>query len=108
MIGKGFQENVAIDEGVNKAGVRTIYRWEGDELITQQQQDMEPVLEYVRQQREALAGAAWGEGRAVGHIPELYYPQIVAIKDRAERGKAIKQFFVDHPEFCYYPAYLKQ
>lgn len=106
-IGKGFQENLVLDEGVNKAGVRTILRWEGDELITQRQQDMEPVLAYVKMRREQLEGQPWGEGREVGHIPELYYPQIAAIKDRKERSAAVKQFFVDHPQFCFYENYLQ-
>ncbi len=104
---KGYSENVELDEGLDENNVRTILRWEGDELITQKQQDMEPVLKYVQERREQLAGLNWGEGREVGYIPPLYYPQINAITDRKERGKAIKQFFRDHPQFCYYDAYLK-
>lgn len=106
-IGSGYQENLSLDEGVSKSGIRTILHWEGDEFITQKQQDMEPILRYVQQRREELAGVGWGEGREVGYIPELYYPQINAITDRKERGQAIKQFFRDHPQFCYYDAYLK-
>lgn len=106
-IGPGYSENVSIDEGTDENGVRTIFHWEGDELITQNQQDMEPVLRYVQARREQLAGKPWGEGREVGYIPSLYYPQINAIVDRKERGKAVKQFFLDHPQFCYYEAYLK-
>lgn len=107
-VGSGFQENVSIDEGVNKAGVRTIYHWEGDEFITQQQQDMEPILAYVKARREQLEGQSWGEGKEIGYIPELYYAQIARIEDRKARGLAVKQFFHDHPQFCYFPRYLKK
>lgn len=96
-----------MDEGLDPNGVRTILHWEGDELITQKQQDMTQALEHVKLQRERLDGLPWGEGREVGYIPAIYYPQIMSIKDRKERGKAVKQFFRDHPQFCYYPAYLK-
>lgn len=104
---KGYAENLSLDEGTSKAGVRTILHWEGDEFITQRQQDMEPVLAYVKARREQLAGQPWGEGREVGHIPELYYPQIAAITDRDQRREAVKQFFADHPQFCFYENYLK-
>jgi hypothetical protein len=108
-IGKGFQENVAIDEGMSPTGVRTIFHFEGDCLITQLQQDMEPALAYVQMRREQLAGQPWGEGREVGYIPELFLQAIntKAGGDKQYRRALVRQFFRDHPMFCYYDAYLK-
>lgn len=107
MIGKGFQENTEIDEGADHNGIRTIVRFEGDELIIQKQQDMEPILAHVQQMRERNHGRGWGSGVEVGHIPQLFLDRINAIVDRDDRNKAIKAFFRANPAFCAYPAYLK-
>ena len=104
---KGYSENVSIDEGVNACGVRTIFHFEGEDLITQKQQDMTQALEHVRQMRERNEGKSWGEGKEVGHIPALFYAPMLLEPDRDKRKKMVKQFFRENPAFCAYPAYLK-
>lgn len=97
-----------IDEGIDpRTGVGTRFHFQGDQMIAERYQDMEGVLEYVREMREKLAGQPWGEGKPIGYIPPLFYSQIQLIRDRHERSKAVKAFFREHPAFCYYPAYLK-
>lgn len=104
----GYSENVDIDEGVDpETGVRTIIKFEGDELIIQKQQDMTAALLHVQQMRERNEGKNWGEGREVGYIPPLFYDKICLIRDRKEREKAVKSFFRQNPMFCAYPPYLK-
>lgn len=106
-IGKGFQENTEVDEGRDENGIRTIIRFEGDELIIQKQQDLEPALRHVAEMRARNEGKNWGEGKEVGYIPPLFYDKICVIKDKDERRKAIRRFFQQNPAFCAYPAYLK-
>lgn len=104
----GYSENVDVDEGVDPAtGIRTTFKFEGDQLIIQKTQDMEPILRHVQQMRERNEGKNWGEGREVGYIPPLYYDKILLIRDRKERAAAIKTFFRQNPAFCAYDAYLK-
>lgn len=107
--GTNLAEGHVIDEGVDPGtGVGTRWHFQGGEMIAEKYQDMEPVLKYCREMREALAGQPWGEGKPIGHIPALYYDEILtAPGGKKERGKAVKAFFKKRPEFCYYPAYLK-
>lgn len=106
-IGKGYSENVSIDEGLDENGVRTIIHFEGDELIIQKQQDMEAVFAHVDAMRRRNEGKPWGDGKEVGYIPPLFYDKICTIVDKVERRKAVKRFFQQNPRFCAYEAYLK-
>lgn len=108
MIGKGFQENVSVEEEMSASGVQAIIHFQGDELIIEHRQDMERILAHVQEMRERNEGKRWGEGKEVGHIPDLFYGKIKAIKDRAEREKAVYSFFRENPAFCAYPAFLKR
>lgn len=102
----GFCENVAIDEGVVN-GIRTQLHFEGDSIITQKTFDAEPHLEYAKAARLATEGQSWGEGKLIGHIPDLFYVPISQIKDRKEREKAINLFFQQNPAFIMFDRYQK-
>jgi len=96
-----------IDEGLGPTGVRTVLHFEGRELVIEKQQDMEAILQHVQAMRERNEGKGWGEGKEVGHIPELFYVPIRMEKDKEQRRKRVKAFFQQYPAFCAYPAYLK-
>lgn len=100
----GFSENVTIDEGVTN-GIRTQLHFEGDQLIIQNTFDAEPHLKHAEEARKATQGMNWGQGRMVGHIPDEFYGPILAIRDRKEREKAVRQFFRDHPAFIMFDKY---
>lgn len=102
-----MEENVKIDEGVNRHGVRTQVSFEGEEVIVQKTFDAEPHLKYAEQARQQTAGMNWGEGRIVGHIPPVFYAQIMRIRDPAERDKAIMTFLRENPAFCTFDRFLK-
>lgn len=110
MHGDGFSENVSIlDKAPDRtSAVGTVLHFEGDDLITQRFQNMEPVLQHVKELREANEGKNWGEGRIVGHLPALYRAKFTAIKDRTERDAAVLNFFRTHPQFVSYDNYLKR
>lgn len=104
----GYSENVDVDEGLDPAtGIRTVLKFEGDQIIVQKTQDMEPILRHVQAMRERNDGKNWGEGREVGYIPPIFYDRICLIKDRKERAAAVKSFFRQNPAFCAYAPYLK-
>lgn len=95
-------------QNTNAYGITTTMKQEGEFLLKQQSFDAEPILESVRQLREAQEGKRWGEGRLVGQIPMAYYQKhIVGIKDSKERTAAVKKFFADHPQFVAYDRYIK-
>lgn len=94
-----YSENTVIDEGTAPNGVRTRLHFEGDSLITQHTYDATPHLEYARQAREATAGQRWGEGKLVGHIPAAEYARFLAIRDNADRQKAILTWLRENPAF---------
>ena len=97
-----------IDEGVNPAtGVRTIYRFEGDQVTTEKIYDAEPYLKRAQAMRERNAGKPWGEGKEVGVIPPWAFHKINEIHDDGEREKAMKQFFRNNPAFLAYDAFIK-
>jgi hypothetical protein len=106
-IGRGFQENLRLDEGVNANGVRTILHWEGDEFITQRQQDMELALQHVQEMRERNANKKKGEAMEIGHIPWLFMEQFDAIPDPDDRRKAMFRWLRENPAFLAHPGYLK-
>jgi len=107
----GYSENVSIVEKLpdGTSAVGSALHFEGDDLTIQRFQDMAPVLEHVREMREAneAHGSRWGDGRVVGHIPALHYPAIAAIKDRTQRDAAIQKFFREHPQYVGFSPYLK-
>ena len=105
--GTNLASGIAIDEGTNPHGVRSIIRFAGETMVIQRQQDMEPILRHVQAMRERNEGKGWGEGREIGHIPEIFYAKIVQIQDPIERKKTVKEFFKQNPAFCAYDAYLK-
>lgn len=104
---KGFTENVTIDEGYNRAGIRKQVHLEGDSVIVQHTYDAAPHLEYARRAREATEGKSWGEGRYIGHIPPLEYAKICEIKDPKERTKAIRTFLQANQGFVMFDKALK-
>lgn len=105
--GQDYGEGISIDEGLNACGVRTIFHFRGDTLVIERQQDMEAALQHVREMRERNEGKRWGEGKEVGYIPPLFHDKIMQIQDRRERTRAVREFFIENPAFCAYPAYLR-
>ena len=104
----GFIESVTVDEGVNEQGVRTQFHFESDGgLVLQKTFDAEPILKEAEAARQATQGMGWGEGRIVGTIDPVSYGRISQIKDRAERDKAILQYFRDRPQFVKFDGYYK-
>lgn len=101
-----FTENVTVDEGVVN-GIRTQVHFEGNDITVQKTFDAAPHLEYAAAARRDTAGKSWGEGRLVGHIPDLYLAPILAIKDRKEREKAVRLFFQEHPALIMFDKFLK-
>lgn len=107
MIGKGYQENVTVDEGVNRYGYRTQMHFEGDYMIRQRTYDAEPLLQRAQQIREQTDGTRWGEGQFVGTLPMHEAVRILAIHDDKERQKAIRLFFQENPMLCGNSKYLR-
>ncbi len=97
-----------IDEGVNpNTGVRTIYHFEGDQVVVQKVYDAEPYILRAKEMRARNEGKRWGEGKEVGVLPPWAYHQINAIEDEGERTKATKAFFRANPAFLAYDAFLQ-
>ena len=62
--------HMTIDEGVDaKTGIRTVYRFEGDQVTTEKVYDAEPYIKRAQEMRERNAGKRWGEGKEVGVLP---------------------------------------
>ena len=98
---------LTIDEGTVN-GVRTRVHFDNDEqIIFEKSFDAEPHLKYAAEARRDTEGMSWGEGRMVGHIPDVYLAPILAIKDRKEREKAVKLFFQTNPAFVMFSKFLK-
>lgn len=105
---KGYTESVTIDEGVNEYGVRTQFHFESDGgLVLQKTYDAEPLLKEAEIARQSTDGMRWGEGRIVGRIDAVSYARISQIKDRAERDKAILDYFREHPRYVMFNPYYK-
>lgn len=103
----GGAQAFTIDEGVGRTGVRTVLHFEGRQMVIEKQQDMESILDHVKAMRERNDGKGWGEGREVGHIPEIFYIPIMQERDHVLRKKRVKAFFKQNPAFCAYAPYLK-
>jgi hypothetical protein len=102
-----YSENVTLDEGVSRGGVRTQLHFEGESLIVQKTYDATPHLQYAQQAREATDGQRWGEGKLIGHIPPAEYARFLMIRDNAERQKAIKTWLRENPAFCMFHRALR-
>ena len=49
----------------------------------------------------------WGEGKLIGHIPDVFLAPIIVIKDRKEREKAIMRFLRENPALVMFDKALK-
>jgi hypothetical protein len=107
IVGKGYQENVSIDEGMDAYGYRTRVHFEGSSVITQQTYDAEPLLREAQAIREATEGTRWGDGQHVGVLPMHEAIRILRIRGRAEQQKAIRLFFQANPLLCGNSKYLR-
>ena len=97
-----------IDEGVNKdTGIRTIYRFEGDQVTVQKVYDAEPYLQRVAEMRARNEGKRWGDGKEVGVLPPWVHHKINQIEDDTARERAVKAFFRENPAFLAYDAFIK-
>lgn len=104
---EGFCESVTVDEGY-VGDIRTQMHFESDGgIVVQKTFDAEPHLKYAQEARLATQGKNWGEGRMIGHIPDIYYSPIAAIQDKAEREKAVTRFFQENPAFIMFERYGK-
>ncbi len=100
--------NFTIDEGVDaRTGVRTIYRFENDQVTVQKIYDAEPYLKRAAEMRARNEGKNWGEGKEVGVLPPWAAQNITVIKDDKEREKAMRTFFRENPAFLAYDAFIK-
>lgn len=100
--------NFKIDEGVNpNTGIRTIFHFEGDQVVAQKVYDAEPYIQRAREMRERNAGKRWGDGKEVGVIPPWANHKIQAVESDMEREKAMKDFFRANPAFLAYDAFIK-
>lgn len=97
---------LTIDEGV-KQGIRTQVHFEGDDVVIQNTFDAEVAIEYAKQARLATEGQRWGEGKLLGHIPDMYLYPILAIKDSKEREKAVYKFFRENQKLVMFDKALK-
>ncbi len=97
-----------VDEGIDPVtGIRTIYRFEGDQVVCQRIYDAEPYLKRAQEMRERNASKRWGEGKEVGVLPPWAASRIIPIEDDGERERATKEFFRQNPAFLAYEPYLK-
>jgi hypothetical protein len=105
--GQDLAEGISILDDVAPSGMRKILHFAGETLVVEHWQDMEPILQHVQAMRERNLGKKWGEGKEIGHIPDLFYRKICEFQDSKERAKMRKAFFRQYPAFCAYPPYLK-
>lgn len=104
--GENLAEGISLSS-TSASGVTTAITFAGETVVFRRTQDMEPILRHVQAMRERNAGKRWGEGKEVGHIPELFRAPIQRIADPDERRKRVKQFFKENPDFCAYAPFLK-
>lgn len=100
-------ENETIDAGVSSQGVRTRLMFEGDAAIVKKTFDAAPHLKHAEEARIQTAGKNWGGGRLVGHIPPVFYAQIMTIRDPQEREAAVMKFFKENPAFVMFDRFAK-
>jgi hypothetical protein len=108
IVGKGYQENCVVDEGLDAYGYRTQVRFEGSSVITQQTYDAQPLLDSAKAMREATDGKRWGDGQHVGVLPMHEAIRILKIRGHKERQAAIRVFFRENPLLCGNAKYLRE
>jgi hypothetical protein len=64
-------------------------------------------LKYAEHARQSTSGMNWGEGKLIGHIPDVFLAPIIVIKDRKEREKAIMRFLRENPALVMFDKALK-
>ena len=97
-----------IDEGINPhTGARTVYRFEGEQVVVQKTFDAEPYIKRAQEMRIRNEGKRWGEGKEVGVLPPWENQKISLIRDDAERERAMKLFFRENQAFLAYDAFIK-
>lgn len=104
--GENLAEGISLST-TSASGVKTTIHFAGETVVFAKSQDMEPILRHVQEMRERNEGKRWGEGKEVGHIPDLFYQRIRMIQDPQERKKAVRLFFKENPAFCAYAPFLK-
>ena len=108
MIGKGYQENVTIDEGTNAYGYRTQVHYEGDFVTRQRTFDREPIRDYAKMQRDMTAGTRWGDMQIKGTILLHDVPRFLKITDPADRRRALNAYFKEHPDLICNDKYRRE
>lgn len=104
-MGRGTElaEGISINEGRSPgSNVYSIIHFQGDQIIFETRQDMEPVLQHVQEMRERNALRGFGVAKELGHIPDLFYAKIRIMKTE-ERRKAIRAFLIENPKLAAVP-----
>lgn len=104
-MGRGTElaEGISINEGRSPgSGVYSIIHFQGDQVIFERQQDMEPVLQHVQEMRERNALRGFGVAKELGHVPDLFYAKF-RVMPSEERRKAIRAFLIENPKLCAVP-----
>lgn len=104
--GENLAEGISLST-TSASGVKTTIKFAGETVVFERSQDMEAALAHVQRMRERNEGKRWGEGKEVGHIPDLFYQRIRMIPDPQDRQKAMRLFFKENPAFCAYAPFLK-
>ena len=98
---------LTINDGT-ELGITTKAHFDGDEeIVIENSFDAAPHVEYAKQARLDTQGKSWGEGKLIGHIPNVYLYPILAIQDTKERQKAVLSFLRQNPAFVMYDKALK-
>lgn len=100
-------QNEEIDAGVSSQGVHTKLTFEGEAAIVKKTFDATPHLKHAENARIQTAGQNWGGGKLVGHIPPVFYAQIMTIRDPQEREAAVMKFFRENPAFVMFDRFGK-
>ncbi len=93
--------------GASRSGVHTVAKFDDQGATVIQSFDAAPHLKHAEQARAQTAGMGWGEGRLVGHIPAVFYEQIMTIRDPAERDAAIMKFFRENTAFVMFDKFKR-
>lgn len=100
--------NITIDEGVNHAGIRRQIHLEGDQIVTQQTYDAQPMLDAAKEARRLSAGDRWGDGHFIGVVPNAVLAQINdTYQGSEERKKQMVLWLKANPAFVTFDKFLK-
>lgn len=94
-------------EAPDAYGITSSVSFENEQIVTCQSFDAEPDLEQAAVIRQQQEGKRWGDRRHVGVLPMAFVAKIMAIPDKDDRRKAVKQFFRENPAFCTFGRYLR-